>query len=336
MRWWARRQTWQQVVLIVLGLLIALNAVAALLATTGSTEALNDGSTTSTTTSSTTRTEPDTSTTRAVTTTLNPTTTAPTASTSTTLAQPPGTDRVTLASVTDGDTVRVQFVDNTIEKVRLIGINTPESGECFADEATSAITSLLTGQTFTMTSDTSDRDQFGRLLRYLWLDDGTFVNESLVLNGFALARDYPPDSDFSERLTAAEEAASIDGLGIWSPDACGPASEALIEITNIRFDAPGDDNDNLNGEWVDIKNHDTSATTMTAWVLKDESAVHRYTFPSGYTLRAGSTVRVFTGCGTNTSSNLYWCNGRGAVWNNSGDTGFLLDPNGNLVDQYRY
>lgn len=336
MAWWTARQRWQQVVLIVLGLLIALNATAALLATTGSTEAQDDAGTTSTTTLATNGTEPATTTTIAPSTTLSPTTTAAVVSPSTTLAQPPGTDRVTLASVTDGDTVRVQFVDNTIEKVRLIGINTPETGECFAAEATSAITSLLTGQTFTMTSDTSDRDQFGRLLRYLWLDDGAFVNEALVADGFALARDYPPDTEYAERLAAAQQTASIDGLGIWAPDACGPASEALLEITDIRFDAPGDDNDNLNGEWVNIRNRDTSAMTMTAWVLKDESATHRYTFPSGYTLRAGSTVTVFTGCGTNSSRNLYWCNGRGAVWNNSGDTGFLLDPSGNLVDQYGY
>ncbi|MFV2000926.1 MAG: thermonuclease family protein, partial [Acidimicrobiia bacterium] len=280
MDWWARRSTWQKVVLIVLGLLVAVNTAAALVATTSQTEAQN-GTNSSTpqvtsstngtaTTTSTTSPADTTSTTSGTTTTVAPT------STSTTVVQPPGTDLVTLASVTDGDTVRVQFVDGTVEKVRLIGINTPETGECFADEATAAITSLLKGQTFTMTSDTSDRDQYDRLLRYLWLDDGTFVNESLVINGFAIARDYPPDSEYADRLARAQEAASIDGLGIWAPEACGPASGANLKITRIEFDAPGNDNDNLNGEWVEIENVGSTAVTMTSWVLKDESAVHRY------------------------------------------------------------
>jgi len=323
-----------------LGLLVVLNTAAALVATTGSAGTQNEtGSSSSQTTSSTSGQATTTSTTSSVSTTStipSSTTTQPTTSTSTTLAQTPGTDRVTLSSVTDGDTVRVRLADGTVEKVRLIGINTPERGECLADAATAAITSLLTGETFTITSDTSDRDQYDRLLRYLWLDDGTFVNEALVADGFALARDYPPDSEYVDRLAVAQQSASIDGLGLWAPNACGPATGAALVITHIEFDAPGNDNDNLNGEWVEIDNVGPTAVSMTSWVLKDESSTHRYTFPSGYSLRAGSTVSVFTGCGKNTSATLYWCNARGAVWNNSGDTGFLLDPFGNLVDQFGY
>jgi len=46
-------------------------------------------------------------------------------------------------------------------------------------------------------------------------------------------------------------------------------------------------------------------------------------------------IRVYTGCGTNTDTSLYWCS-QGAVWNNSGDTAFLLDPSGNIHDRYGY
>ena len=74
---------------------------------------------------------------------------------------------------------------------------------------------------------------------------------------------------------------------------------------------------------------------MSGWVLKDESASHRYLFPSNFIFGGDTTIRVFTGCGTDTTTELYWCSG-GAVWNNTGDTAFLLDSNGNIHDQYPY
>ena len=70
--------------------------------------------------------------------------------------------------------------------------------------------------------------------------------------------------------------------------------------------------------------------------MKDESASHRYNFSSGFSLDAGATVRLHTGCGTDTTSYLYWCNTGSAIWNNSGDTVFILDPNGNIVDSKSY
>lgn len=70
-------------------------------------------------------------------------------------------------------------------------------------------------------------------------------------------------------------------------------------------------------------------------MLKDESASHRYTFPAGFVLGAGTTVTVYTGCGTNGQASLYWCSG-GAVWNNDGDTAFVTDHNGNIVHSLAY
>jgi hypothetical protein len=53
-------------------------------------------------------------------------------------------------------------------------------------------------------------------------------------------------------------------------------------------------------------------------------------------LEPGATVRVFTGCGSDSAASLYWCNTGSAVWNNSGDTAFLLDPAGNVVYTLAY
>jgi micrococcal nuclease len=253
----------------------------------------------------------------------------------TTSPSPSGGELAQVISITDGDTIRVNYSGGSNEPVRLIGINSPESGECGASDATAALQVLIGGKTVTMVRDISDRDQYNRLLRYLYLSDGTFVNERLVRNGYALASEYPPDTAQASNLASAQTAAERDEVGMWATDGCGTASSANLAIIHIEYDAPGNDNDNLNGEWVEIKNQGTTSAGMVDWVLKDESASHRYTFPSGFALPAGLTVRVLTGCGTSTASELYWCNS-GAIWNNSGDTAFLLDPNGNIHDQLSY
>jgi hypothetical protein len=74
---------------------------------------------------------------------------------------------------------------------------------------------------------------------------------------------------------------------------------------------------------------------MTGWTVIDEYG-WKFNFPS-FTLTPGSTVRVVTGCGTNTADTLYWCKGGGgAVWNNDGDTVHLFDTAGNLIAEYSY
>ena len=186
-----------------------------------------------------------------------------------------------------------------------------------------------------MVKDVSETDQFDRLLRYLYKSDGLFVNQWMVRNGFALAREFPPDTSHAPTLATAQAAAQSEAIGLWADDACGIPTNANLTITHVEYDAPGNDHENLNGEWVDIRNNGAASTKMNGWVLKDESASHRYDFPSSYQLGPGASVRVFTGCGTNTTTQLYWCNS-GAVWNNSGDTAFLLDPNGNIHIQYAY
>ena len=277
---------------------------------------------------------PPTSTTAAVTTTTAPPTST-TVAVTTTLAPPEGSERAVATRIIDGDTIEVDILSGAVDTVRLIGINTPESGECFAQEASVALETLLSDEVFTMTSDVSDRDQYDRLLRYLWLDRGVFVNEIMVRGGFAQARDYPPDSQYAQQIAEAQAQAQAEQLGLWAPDACGPESDADLRIIEVFPNAPGPDGENLNGEWVDIVNAGLSGESMEGWVLKDESSRNRYPFPDGYTLDSQAVVRIHTGCGTDTSDTLYWCSDS-PVWNNDGDTAFLLDPEGNIHDEWSY
>lgn len=103
-----------------------------------------------------------------------------------------------------------------------------------------------------------------------------------------------------------------------------------VFISRVEYDPPGDD---VEGEYVVITNGELfEDVNMSGWKLMDEKN-HVYTFPpSGFILKAGASVKVHTGSGEDTATDLYW--GRGsAVWNNNGDTAYLYDADGNLVDK---
>lgn len=247
-----------------------------------------------------------------------------------------GGDRAAVVGVTDGDTLTVDLAGRE-EDVRLIGINTPERGECFADDATAALGDLLAGREVRLLADVSDRDQYDRLLRYVFVDD-TFVNEAMVRGGYALAYRYEPDVARADELDAAQADAEEAGRGLWAPDACGRVDDAAgsLVIGDLVADPPGDDTLDANAEYVVVRNDGDAAVDLTGWGVKDESASHRFAFPSGFSLAAGASVTVHTGCGAPSATDLFWCNQGSAVWNNDGDTAFLLDPEGNIVDTLAY
>lgn len=257
-----------------------------------------------------------------------PTTTARVTSSSPTSTGAPDQSPVVL-SVTDGDTVEVR-IGTGVEPLRLIGINAPEGGECFAGEATERLTELVGGQPVRLEMDESDRDQYGRLLRYLHVGD-TLVNALMVAEGYALAYRYEPDTARADLLEAAQHHAQAAELGLWSPDACGAAADIDLAIGEIHYDAEGDDAHNLNDEWVELVSEGEAALDLTGWSVKDESASHRYHFPTGFVLDPGAAVRLHSGCGGDGPTALYWCNSGSAVWNNSGDTVFVLDGRGNIA-----
>ena len=135
------------------------------------------------------------------------------------LAATPETARV--LSVHDGDTITVR-VDGRTEKVRLVGIDTPE----LQDErpeyreagyaARNYARSRLGGETVTLETDPlqADRDGYARLLRYVILDDGTNVNEDLVRKGYARVYDRFKFT-LKSRFKATEAEAKREKLGVW-------------------------------------------------------------------------------------------------------------------------
>jgi micrococcal nuclease len=243
-----------------------------------------------------------------------------------------------VTEVVDGDTIEVAQGPRTMT-VRLIGINAPEANECWADEATDALTELVGHGPVWLTVDTSDVDRYDRALRYVVNADGDDVGARLVEQGAAIATSYPPDTANDARYALLQAAARLDGRGLWAPEACGPRlsvvrTPAVVDI-DIHPDAAGDDNVNLNDEWVRFVNAGDADLDLDHWTVADESASHRYTFAE-LVLPPGAAVTLFTGCGTDTESERYWCNADSAVWNNGGDTVFLRDPLGNIVASRSY
>ena len=144
----------------------------------------------------------------------------------------PAAGAATVVRVVDGDTVVVE-VGGAEEPVRLIGIDTPESvardrpNECFGAEASARLGSLLpVGTAVRLTRDVEPRDVYDRLLAYVQrTSDGLFVNAAQVADGFAEAKDYPPNTTYRGDFERAERAAREAGLGLWS--ACGGPDVAL-------------------------------------------------------------------------------------------------------------
>jgi micrococcal nuclease len=125
---------------------------------------------------------------------------------------PRGVEPATLISVSDGDTIRVD-IGGKVETLRLILIDTPETRdpnnppECYGAEATAFLEGLLPrGSELYLETDVSERDRFGRLLRYVWFDRGDevyLVNEAMVRSGYAAQSTFPPDVKYEERIQEA-------------------------------------------------------------------------------------------------------------------------------------
>lgn len=144
----------------------------------------------------------------------------PTSATNPPTTQDPGGVLARVVRVTDGDTIRVE-VDGRSERVRYIGIDTPETRHSprgpqpFAEEASEANRRLVAGREVRLVFDVSERDRYGRLLAYVYLRDGTFVNAKLVEEGYARALTVPPNVRHADDFRALEARARSERRGLW-------------------------------------------------------------------------------------------------------------------------
>ena len=220
-------------------------------------------------------------------------------------------------------------------------MDTPEIGAPFSTAATEANRILVENQIVELEKDISETDQYGRLLRYVFLQDGTLVNAELVKSGFALALAYPPDIKYQDLITSSERDAKENNLGLWAPPTAtatfapqDSVIQILVDPSCSQFNAPGNDNENKNEEYVCVANNGSGPVDLSSWLMNDQYG-WLYQFPE-YILEAGSQVKIRTGCGDDSQFDLYWCKDETAVWNNDGDCVYLLSPEEELIIEYCY
>jgi len=120
--------------------------------------------------------------------------------------------------IDDGDTIVLE--NGSV--IRYLGIDTPETHhptigeECGGKEATQENIRLLKNKKVRLIKDETEKDQYGRLLRYVFTEDGVFINYELVRKGFAQILEIPPDHIFRQTLLDAQNFAHDNKLGIWS------------------------------------------------------------------------------------------------------------------------
>ena len=126
------------------------------------------------------------------------------------------------------------------------------------------------------------------------------------------------------------------GIGIWKPSK--NACKKCIKVEKMHADAAGNDCDNLNDEYVVFKNVCNYDCNIAKWKVKDDSSKNEYAFLE-VILKGKSEVTLYSGCGSNSKTKLYWCNKGSkcnAIWDNAGDTVYMRDSNGAFILAYPY
>lgn len=160
--------------------------------------------------------------------------------------------------VVDGDTLVIN-IDGVSEKVRLIGVDTPESVHPdssknveYGKVASEYTKNTLENKSVTLELDVQERDKYGRLLAYIY-SDGEMFNLKLIREGHAKVATFPPNVKYTEDFTAAQEEARKEGIGLWS----------YVEGTYVAEGYVGNKNTK--------KFHENSCSSVTA--MKPENIV---------------------------------------------------------------
>ena len=138
------------------------------------------------------------------------------------------TNEFRVQKVVDGDTIEILKYGRT-EKVRLIGIDTPETldprkpVQCYGKEASNNTKHLLEGQMVKIETDplVGERDKYNRILAYVWLDNNKLINLELISNGYAHEYTYRSQPyKYQSQFKSAEKSAQSSNLGFWSVQTC--------------------------------------------------------------------------------------------------------------------
>lgn len=262
-------------------------------------------------------------------------------------------------AVDDGDTVNVKFRGSRgLAKIRLTGIQAMElhkygkkagrSGECTAVEATELLERIIrrgrSNARVAALKKGSTTGKRGRLRRSIAVKiNGRWVDVAAEVLRAGLALWFPNNAEWAWNRSYARLAAEAASkrIGVWDPTACGGQATSLS--LKVKWDADGNDNQNIAGEWVRVTNHDmTRAVSLGGWWLRDSHLRPRFTFPSSASLPPGGSLRVHVGRGANGVDSFSWGLGETVFENVEGgpraigDGAYLFDRNGDLQAHTQY
>ncbi len=228
-----------------------------------------------------------------------------------------GDYEIAIASrIIDGDTLEIK----SGEKIRLLGINTPEKGEKYYEEAKDFLNKSIFNKTIELEFSKDKYDKYKRVLAYVYLKEEN-LNLEIVRNGFA--NPYFPsgkDIHYNKFILAWNECINKNlNLCRKSEDKCS----LCIELKNFDY----------RKEEIVFYNKCNFSCDLTGWNIKDEGR-KKFVFEN-FILGNKKEVRIKTGNGTNSESRLFWKD-ETYVWTRTGDTLFLRDKEGDLVLEKRY
>ncbi|MBN1330964.1 MAG: thermonuclease family protein [Candidatus Heimdallarchaeota archaeon] len=127
-----------------------------------------------------------------------------------------------VTKVIDGDTFWIDDGSEKGQKIRLIGVDAPESRNVFkkvvgyyGKESKEYMTTLLAGKNVRLEYDVDPLDQYGRTLAYVYLQDGTFVNAELVKQGYGMIMTVPPNVKYADIFLTLQQEARENNRGLW-------------------------------------------------------------------------------------------------------------------------
>ena len=240
---------------------------------------------------------------------------------------PPPKQAVVVA-VYDGDT----FTLDTGQKVRLRGVNTPElrPPEEYGLEARDAAARLLLNQKVTLTYGPVTKDGYGRLIASVQVKE-TDIATHLLEQGLGHIFIIPPDTMELTLMTSAQAHAKGANRGIWSTE----RYSGKIHITSFHANAPGDDSNFVNGEYLRVCNVSQEPLDVSGYRITDING-RSYDFPS-MLIPPGHTVKVHSGRGRHQADpkeqlEIYLGSSM-PIWNNTHDLASIYNGFGQLEDR---
>lgn len=234
-----------------------------------------------------------------------------------------------VVNVEDGDTFTVHYSSGVEERIRVAGINTNETNRkpsCYAREATQRLTQLVMGKTVELKARSATSMAEGRPIRHVRVN-GTNVATQMLLEGFGVPLIFMEEPDHALEYLRSYWRAEAAGVGIHDEDRCGTGYAVPDLDMVVSSDANGNDYENVNGEWVLLRNRGNAPLDLTGWQLHD-TALEFYAFPKGTVIATNGWLRVHVGVGIDSANVRYM--GRTYPVFSGADGAFLLDPMGNI------